>query len=160
MCLGGLDVKHQCKSGRNEMARGSTVCPNGGNLVTNMHLFEILGVPQDCIRVKDLFADWRVDILFKSLPDFPMLLDTSRPLSEIIGTQLYFMCYFLGQLATNSKSPSLTRRTRVWLTHFAVQVLSSWKQSSVTLKNLVCTFMPMAFLLTDGDRWTLMITSR
>ncbi|CAK0866494.1 unnamed protein product [Prorocentrum cordatum] len=78
MSLAGLDIKHQVKRGRNACACGATPSPSGGWVDVNINLFGMVGVRWDCVKVKDPFADSRVELLHRGLADFPSLLKTGR----------------------------------------------------------------------------------
>ena len=157
--LPGLDIKHQTKCARGSMAFGATVCPYGGWLVTDMSLFQHLGVSIDNVRVKDKFADFRVEELFKVLPDFGTLAHSGRPITEVLGTCLYTSALFWAQTAATSKTAHFSRRDRLHLVIAALQVVTSFHNAAPTQKNFVGCFLSLALAICDArvtrpNRWS------
>ena len=150
LVLGQHDFKHQSKCGRGACAFGATVCPSGGWVTVNMNLFALLGVGKDNIQVVDKFADFRVEVLFQALQDFPMLLGTGSTLTDILGTQLYFGSLFIAQTSISSKSRLFSRRDRIFCLHWALCVLHSYCQNSVTSQNYCSCYGAAEFVIADG----------
>ena len=143
--LTGLDCSHQGKSQRNAVGFGGTVAPYGGWLSTNMTLFGAVGVKQEMIRVTEKFGDFRVEVLFNSLKDFPILVDGNYLITEVLGTQLYFTMVALAMLAQRSRNNFFTKEDRLRVAYFALMVLTSYKMHTVTLKNLIAWIVSLTF---------------
>ena len=143
--LTGLDCSHQGKSQRNAVGFGGTVAPHGGWLSTNISLFAAVGVKEEMIRVTEKFGDFRVESLFNSLKDFPILVESNYLITEVLGTQLYFTMVALAMLAQRSRNKYFTKDDRLRVAYFALMVLTSYKMHTFTLKNLVSWIVSLTF---------------
>ena len=71
----GKDAPHQCKSGRNRVAYGSTGPTGCGDVLASLTNFSYTEKPTASIQLRDQFSDFRVRQLFEALSEFVQVYD-------------------------------------------------------------------------------------
>jgi hypothetical protein len=64
--------------------------------VCDITLFAHVGVSAEDIAIKDMYSDFRVEVLMRAVP---RLLGARGPITSICGTMLFFTCLFVGKVS-------------------------------------------------------------
>ncbi|CAK0871602.1 unnamed protein product, partial [Prorocentrum cordatum] len=145
--LVGLDVKHQSKCGRGSMSSGRTASPSGGWLVSSIRTFLLVGVRMDCVRVVDVFSDFRVQMLYRALPQFSALLGSGVPVAEILGTSLYTHAIMWIEVGVLSQVGTFSRRDRIRLVISGTILATSFHNARTTNINFVGEGLPASLVM-------------
>jgi hypothetical protein len=143
----GVGVFHQLKSLRNAVVFGGSVPPYGGQVVTDITLFRLIGACIEDVQVKDFWSDWRVARLERMVYRLP---EAQAPPHWILGTMAYFQCMSFIRIAAASRSELLHRKIRMQMLWFSLLVLHSWNMHHETKKNTVTSCVAMLLVLKHG----------
>ena len=100
-----------------------------------------VGVSPDNIVIKDLYADYRPEVLMRAVP---LLLQARAPVTEICGTMLYFTALFVAKVAHESLADGITREDRIFMLHWAAQIATSMHLPVETNRGVFMSHVPIA----------------